>query len=142
MWIGLVGSVLVALGATSDGFSFNPDGWGVGAIARLARVIDRSTGNLLIALGCVVLSLGWMLLVPRPGRPTPARLWLIWSVPLLVVPPVMSGDPFLYADLGWILHQGGNPYVDLMGSMGGPFAPFIDTFWAATGSPIRRSRSK
>ena len=133
VWIGLAGSVLVALGATSDGFSFNPDGWGVGAIARLARVIDRSTGNLLIALGCVVLSLGWMLLVPRPGRPTPARLWLIWSVPLLVVPPVMSGDPFLYADLGWILHQGGNPYVDLMGSMGGPFAPFIDAFWAGNG---------
>lgn len=45
----------------------------------------------------------------------------------------MSGDPFLYADLGWILHQGGNPYVDVMGSMGGLFAAFIDPFWAGNG---------
>ena len=134
VWIGLVGSTLVGLGATSNGFSFNPDGWGVGPIAWLATTIDRSTGNLLIALGCVLLSLGWLLLVPGPGRPAvPAWLWLVWSVPLLIVPPVMSGDPFLYADLGWILHQGGNPYVDVMGSMGGEFAASIDPFWAGNG---------
>lgn len=133
VWVGLAGSLLVGLGATSNGFSFNPDGWGVGFIAQLARAIDRSTGNLLIALGCVVLSLGWLLLVPRPGRAAPARLWVLWSLPLLIVPPVMSGDPFLYADLGWILHQGGNPYHDVLGSMGGPFAPFVDAFWKGNG---------
>jgi len=133
VWIGLVGSLLVGLGATSNGFSFNPDGWGVGFIAQLARAVDRSTGNLLIALGCVALSLGWLLLVPRPGQAPPAWLWLLWSVPLLIVPPVMSGDPFLYADLGWILHQGGNPYLDVLGSMGGPFAPFVDAFWRGNG---------
>ena len=133
VWIGFAGSTLVGLGATSNGFSFHPDGWGVGVIARLAQAIDRSTGNLLIAVGCVVLSLGWFLLVPRPGRTVPARLWLIWSAPLLVVPPVMSGDPFLYADLGWILAHGGNPYVDVLGSLGGPFAPYVDQFWAGHG---------
>ena len=100
VWVGFVGSVLVGVGACSNDFSFNPLGWGVGPIASLAAAIDRPTGNLLVASGCVLLSLGWFLLVPRPGRAAPRHLWLLWVAPLLVVPPVMSGDPFLYADLG------------------------------------------
>lgn len=133
VWIGFVGSVLVGVGACSNGFSFNPLGWGVGPIAALAGAISRDTGNLLVASGCVLLSVGWFLLVPRPGRAVPARLWLLWAAPLAVVPPVMSGDPFLYADLGWIMANGGNPYVDVLGSFGGPFEPFVDRFWAGNG---------
>ena len=133
VWTGLLGTLLVAVGACSNGFSFNPNGWGVGPIAALARTIDRPTGNLLVILGCALLAAGWLMVLPGPGRTTPARLWLLWSAPLLLVPPVMSGDPFLYADLGWILANGGNPYVDVLGSLGGPFAPFVDRFWAGHG---------
>ena len=133
VWVGFVGSVLVGVGACSNDFSFNPLGWGVGPIASLAAAIDRPTGNLLVASGCVLLSLGWFLLVPRPGRAAPRHLWLLWVAPLLVVPPVMSGDPFLYADLGWIMANRGNPYVDVLGSFGGPFEPFVDRFWAGNG---------
>ena len=132
--IGLVGSLLVGIGACSNGFSFHPQGWGVGPIAALAQAVDRSTGNLLVLLGCLALSVGWLSLVPRPGQQQlPGWLWLVWSAPLLLVPPVMSGDPFLYADLGWIMANGGNPYLDVLGSFGGPFAPFVDQFWAGHG---------
>jgi len=131
--VGFVGSVLVGLGACSNGFSFSSAGWGVGPIAVLATAIDRPAANLLILLGCLVLSIGWFLLVPDSGDAAPSWLWLVWSAPLLIVPPVMSGDPFLYADLGWILLNGGNPYVDPLGSLGGPFAPFVDPFWAGNG---------
>ena len=133
VWIGFVGSVLVGVGACSNGFSFNPLGWGVGAIARLAEAIGHDTGKLLVATGCVLLSAGWLLMLPRSGRALPARLWLLWAAPLVVVPPVMSGDPFLYADLGWIMAHGGNPYVNVLGSFGGPFEPFVDDFWAGNG---------
>lgn len=133
VWIGFVGAVLVGVGACSNGFSFNPLGWGVGPIATLATTISHDTGKLLVASGCVLLSVGWLLLVPRSGRVLPARLWLLWAAPLAVVPPVMSGDPFLYADLGWILAHGGNPYVNVLGSFGGPFEPFVDDFWAGNG---------
>ncbi len=131
--IGLIGSSLVGVGACSNGFSFNPDGWGVGPIAAVAQAVDRSTGNALVLIGCLVLCFAWLLLVPRPGDRLPGWLWLLWSAPLLLVPPVMSGDPFLYADLGWILAHGGNPYVDVLGSFGGPFAPYVDQFWAGHG---------
>ncbi len=131
--IGLVGSVLVGIGACSKGFSFNPDGWGVGPIAALAQAVDRNTGNLLGPLGCLALSVGWLAIMPRPGAQLPGWLWLVWSAPVLLVPPVMSGDPFLYADLGWIMANGGNPYVNVLGSFGGPFEPFVDRFWAGNG---------
>lgn len=131
--IGFVGSLLVGIGATSNGFSFNPDGWGVGPIAVLAQAVDRTTGNALVLLGCLTLCLAWLMLVPRPGDRLPGWLWVLWAAPLLIVPPVMSGDPFLYADLGWIMTHGGNPYVDVLGSFGGPFAPFVDEFWAGHG---------
>ncbi len=133
VWIGFVGSVLVGVGSCSNGFSFNPLGWGVGPIAALATTISHDTGKLLVISGCVLLSVGWLLLVPRPGRVVSARLWLLWAAPLVLVPPVMSGDPFLYADLGWIMANGGNPYADVLGSFGGPFEPFVDGFWAGNG---------
>ena len=131
--IGFLGSLLVGIGATSNGFSFNPDGWGVGPIAVVAQAVDRTTGNALVLLGCLTLCLAWLMLVPRPGDRLPGWLWVLWAAPLLIVPPVMSGDPFLYADLGWIMTHGGNPYVDVLGSFGGPFAPFVDEFWAGHG---------
>ncbi|MFT3861851.1 polyprenol phosphomannose-dependent alpha 1,6 mannosyltransferase MptB [Micropruina sp.] len=133
VWAGLAGSLLVGIGACSNDFSFNPDGWGVGPIAVLAQAIDRNTGTLLVLAGCLLLCVGWLALLPRPGRELPSWLWLLWAAPLLVVPPVMSGDPFLYADLGWIMANGGNPYVDVLGSFGGPFQPFVDEFWAGNG---------
>ncbi|MFT4294535.1 MAG: polyprenol phosphomannose-dependent alpha 1,6 mannosyltransferase MptB [Micropruina sp.] len=133
VWIGFVGSVLVGVGGCSNDYSFNPLGWGVGPIAALAAAIDRPTGNLLVASGCILLSVGWLLLVPRAGRLAPPLLWLLWAAPLLIVPPVMSGDPFLYADLGWIMAHGGNPYLDVLGSYGGPFDPFVDRFWSGNG---------
>ncbi|MFT4216178.1 MAG: polyprenol phosphomannose-dependent alpha 1,6 mannosyltransferase MptB [Micropruina sp.] len=133
VWIGFAGSMLVGVGACSNGFSFNRDGWGVGPIAALASALSHDTGKLLVASGCALLSVGWFLLVPRPGRVAPGWLWLLWAAPLAIVPPVMSGDPFLYADLGWIMAHGGNPYVDVLGSYGGPFDPFVDRFWSGNG---------
>lgn len=133
VWIGFIGGLLVGVGACSNGFSFNPDGWGVGPIAALGHALSRTAGASLVITGCVLLSVGWFLLVPRPDRVAPRGLWLLWAAPLLLVPPVMSGDPFLYADLGWIMAHGGNPYVDVLGSMGGPFDPFVDDFWSGNG---------
>lgn len=133
VWVGFIGAVLVGVGACSNGFSFNPDGWGVGPIAALGHALSRTAGASLVLTGCLLLSAGWFLLAPRPGRPGVRWVWLLWAVPVLIVPPVMSGDPFLYADLGWIMAHGGNPYVDVLGSMGGPYDPFVDDFWSGNG---------
>jgi hypothetical protein len=57
----------------------------------------------------------------------------LWSVPLLVVPPVLSADAVLYADLGWIVNQGQNPYVVGLTGAGGPYAPHVDPLWAGNG---------
>lgn len=133
VWVGFAGALLVGVGACSNAFSFNPEGWGVGPIAALGHALSRPVGATLVITGCLLLSIGWLLLVPRPGRAAPRWLWLVWAAPVLLVPPVMSGDPFLYADLGWIMAHGGNPYVDVLGSMGGPYDPFVDDFWSGNG---------
>ena len=133
VWVGFTGALLVGVGACSNAFSFNPEGWGVGPIAALGHALSRPVGATLVITGCLLVSIGWLLLVPRPGRVAPRWLWLVWAAPLLLVPPVMSGDPFLYADLGWIMAHGGNPYIDVLGSMGGPYDPFVDDFWSGNG---------
>ena len=57
----------------------------------------------------------------------------LWSLPLLLVPPVLSADAVLYADLGWIVHQGQNPYLVGLTGAGGPYAPHVDPPWAGGG---------
>ena len=79
----------------------------------------------------------WWLARPGAADPTYRRRLLIaaalWSVPLLVVPPVLSADAVLYADLGWIVNQSQNPYVVGLTGAGGPYAPHVDPLWAGNG---------
>lgn len=135
VWLGVAASAMVALGSTNDEFAFAPSGWpnaGVKAVAALAPVpFDK----VLLGLGAVLLTLAWWRLRPHRGLTAPpaAAVLALWSLPLLLAPPVLSMDPALYADLGWIQLQGLNPYdVGLTGA-GGPFAGQVDSLWAGKG---------
>jgi hypothetical protein len=103
----------------------------------LGSFLSRPMSVWLSAIGVILLVLAWWLLRPGTNRSyrAAALLLALWSVPLLIVPPALSADPFFYADLGWILHQDGNPYEVGLKGMGGPYASSIDTLWAGHGVP-------
>lgn len=132
--VGFAGSLLVAVGGCSTDFSMNPAGWGASSVNTVGSLISRPAANLLITAGVALLCVGWWLL--RPRRYPNLSQWAVlglWVLPLLLVPPIMSADPFLYADVGYVLSQGRNPYEVRLGGLGGPYAPWVDTFWAGHG---------
>lgn len=79
---------------------------------------------LLIALGIGGLGLAWLLARPAKGRGTAsvALQLTLWSLPLLLLPPLLSTDAGSYADLGWMMLNGDNPYLTGLGETGSPFA--------------------
>ena len=135
VWVGFAGSLLIGAGAFSTSFSHNPDGWATRWATQVGDALSRPVASWLILLGLIALCLGWWLLRPAgaPGRPHALTVGALWSAPLLIVPPVLSADPFLYADLGWIMKWGVDPYAVGLTGAGGPYAPWVDDFWAGNG---------
>ena len=121
--LGVLATSLVAVGSCSLSFS-HAGAWALGP-RRPARVRGRplAAGGL-IGTGVTLLVVAWWLLRPG-GRSHPRRPWLLalWALPLVLVPPVLTGDAFIYADGGWILHAGGDVDADPIASLGGPYAP-------------------
>ena len=139
MWaaaLGLIGSVVIAWGSAHPEFSFHSDGWSAGWVSAIGLVAPLPVNRILIVAGMAVLCALWWQLRLREGvRPIerPHLLLMLWAFPLLWCPPVLSGDPFLYADSGWIENEGGSVYADGLASAGGPFAPHVDALWQGTG---------
>ena len=133
---GVVASTAIAWGSAHPEFSFHTDGWAAGWVGKLGLLAPLPVNRVLIVAGMVVLSALWWLLRLRDGvRPIerPNLLLTLWALPLLWCPPVLSGDPFLYADSGWIENAGGSVYADGLASAGGPFAPHVDALWQGSG---------
>jgi hypothetical protein len=89
----------------------------------------------MLVIGAAALTWGWWHIRPTSHRaPVHAPLTLaLWSLPLLLVPPVLSPDATLYADLGWTLHTGANPYEVGLAASGGPYVGQVDQLWAGSG---------
>lgn len=85
--VGLVGSVLVATGASSLRFSLAPS-WGWEPVDRLGGSITPSAGEWLLALGLLLMLAAWWSVRPwRHG--TVHRPWLVfvvWVAPLRSCP--------------------------------------------------------
>ncbi|MDO5285995.1 MAG: polyprenol phosphomannose-dependent alpha 1,6 mannosyltransferase MptB [Actinomycetia bacterium] len=121
LWLGLLGSLLLALGEVR-----RLAGWsqvrGQSWAGAVARYLSAGQYPALVLAGAVLLGAGWVLL--RPGRARPVAPWLVllvWAVPLLLLPPVLSTDAGSYADLGWMVSHGTSPYETGLGTTGSPF---------------------
>ncbi len=122
---GFIGYVLVAAGTT--GLSYT--GFGTSRASSTESI--RWVGRWLMLAGLPLTVIAWYLVRGVPVR----RQWLtlaIWSLPLLFVAPVLSRDMYAYAEQGFLVLQGLDPYVTPMGSRGGPFADLVDVFWRGT----------
>lgn len=136
VWIGFLGTVLVGWGSCHAEFSFDPRGWPSPLVNQIGSIggvpyADRA----LIVLGVIALTWGWWHIRPTAHRaPVHAATALgLWSLPLLLVPPVLSPDATLYADMGWTLSSGANPYQVGLAASGGPFVAQVDQLWAGSG---------
>lgn len=131
VWLGVLGTTLVAWGSTHPEFSLTGD-WPNATVMAFAALVPIPVNRVLLGAGAIGLAWAWWRLRPTPERtPPPAGLVLaLWSLPLLLAPPVLSPDAVLYADLGWMRLQGLNPYEVGLAGGGGPFAGQVDPLWA------------
>ncbi|MGV8907542.1 MAG: polyprenol phosphomannose-dependent alpha 1,6 mannosyltransferase MptB [Propionicimonas sp.] len=134
VWAGFLGAVAVAWGGCHPEFSFAADGWPP-VINAIGLSAPLPLNRILIVVGVVAITWGWWHLRPTGARPpVPAAATLgLWSLPLLLAPPVLSNDAILYADLGWTLGTGANPYQVGVATSGSPFAGLVDPLWAGSG---------
>ena len=135
VWIGLAGTLAIAWGSCHPEFSFALDGWPAGWVNAIGLAAPMPLNRILIVAGVVALVWAWWHVRPTRKRPpVNAAVTLgLWSLPLLLVPPVLSPDAVLYADLGWTLSTGADPYVVGVATSGGPFAAQVDPLWAGSG---------
>lgn len=133
VWLGVAGTAMVAWGSTNPEYSF-AGYWPNDTVMALGALVPIPLNRILIGGGTLLLSWAWWRLRPN-GTSTVPPAWLVlalWSLPLLLVPPVLSNDAVLYADLGWITLNGLDPYTVGLASAGGPFAAQVDPLWAGS----------
>lgn len=121
-WVGLAGSSVLALGEVRRLVASNRAVTGTWT-TWLTGTVPAGQAVLLIATGIALLTLAWLVARPQgPDGPAPGWLFTIWVVPLVLLPPVLSTDAGSYADLGWMVAHGSNPYETGLGTTGSPFA--------------------
>lgn len=142
--MGLVGSLLIGVSACGTYWSYAGGDWQQPFVTALGSAVPHVASRVLMVIGVALLTWAWWRLRPwsgvlpggaGPDRTIPGRWALlgVWSLPLLLVPPVLTADPFAYADSGWILLSGLNPYEVGYGGAGGPFVAAVDPLWQGVG---------
>lgn len=128
--LGTTGSALVAAGGFGVGAlpAALVSGWPAGSpVGRVLAAAAWGTG-----LGLLLLS--WWLLRDAGRRPVLAAAGL-WSVPLLLAPPLLSRDVYAYAGQARLVDVGLDPYAHGPADAPGPLAAEVDRVWAGTPAP-------
>src|SRR6478609_6794711 len=83
----------------------------VPVLGWLQTVPGRILATAVLMAGVLLMLDSWLRLRPRAGRANPTRhiLWL-WTLPLLLAPPLFSRDAYSYAGQGRLVHVGIDPY--------------------------------
>jgi hypothetical protein len=132
VWVGVGGTLGVAWGACSPEFSFSATGWPADWVNAIGSIAPIPLNRIVLVAGVIALVWSWWRIRHNTELQLPTVLGL-WSLPLLLVPPVLSPDAALYADLGWTLASGANPYTTGLAASGGPFVSQVDPLWAGSG---------
>lgn len=153
--LGFWATLLIAWGTTNDEFSFAASGWPNAAVKAVGRTIPWPFDYVVIVAGAWLLCWLWWRLRPWsgplgvvvrkgdrrpvadpvdvPGVRRPLLVYALWVLPLLLIPPVLSADATLYADAGYMVSQGVNPYEAGLAGGGGPYASQVDPLWVGHG---------
>ncbi|MDN5768892.1 MAG: polyprenol phosphomannose-dependent alpha 1,6 mannosyltransferase MptB [Humibacillus sp.] len=134
---GTLGMALVATGSLTPAFLPKDAPLIVSLkLQWLSAGAGRFTATLLLVAGMALLVDAWLRLRPRSGSAPLHRLtWLLWSLPVLLAPPLFSRDAYSYAAQGQIIAQGMNPYEVGPVYVPGPFRDQVDPLWLFTPAP-------
>ena len=134
---GLLATTLLFLGSLTPAYLPQNSPWwapirALGWDTWPAKVL----GTAMVVAAVVLLVDAWFRL--RPGLYLDFKHWavgLIWSLPLLLAPPIFSHDAYSYAAQGWLLHNGLNPYETPVSVLPGAFADQVAWVWRYTPAP-------
>jgi hypothetical protein len=131
---GTVGSGLIALGSAGVGAlpPGNPVGRALGLDALRTSLSGLALG--LCVVGLLVLAAAWW----RARSLAPRELLAaagMWSLPLLVAPPLLSRDLYVYAGQAALAGGGLDPYDVGPSALPGEIADSVDPVWGETPSP-------
>jgi alpha-1,6-mannosyltransferase len=139
--LGLLGTTLLAFGGIGAGATPGLKD-AVAELLHLTWLQDSSAGrNLslgLALLGITLLAAAWWRLRHHLERLTPRALMLLtalWSLPLLLAPPLFSRDVYAYAGQGNLVVNDIDPYVYGPGAIVGKWAYGVDSTWRFSPSP-------
>ena len=145
--LGLVGTMLIALGAVGGGalpVVENP--WFRGPLgALMSPMMIASSSLVLVGTGCLVAA--WLCMAPFVGAsagppridaPVVLRTFIAWVLPLMATAPLFTQDIYSYLANGSIVRQGLDPYsagpVELLG-VDHHLARSVPFIWAHSPSP-------
>lgn len=102
----------------------------------MASLPWRIVATALVLVGVALLLEAWLRLRPRSGSaPLPAVIWALWSLPLLIAPPLFSRDAYSYAAQGHMVEMSWDPYSVGPFFSPGSFMDQVDPMWLFTPAP-------
>ena len=150
--MGLAGATLIAVAASLPGAPFAykvPGAWFFGAPSNdpTGSIIQAGGTLLFLELVCgfgglLLLTRAWLGITKDVVGTSGVRPWRLakilglWSVPLLVAPPMFSDDIYSYAAQGEMVSHHISPYLYGPGVLGStPFETLAQGYWINTPSP-------
>ncbi|MFT3900340.1 MAG: polyprenol phosphomannose-dependent alpha 1,6 mannosyltransferase MptB [Gordonia sp. (in: high G+C Gram-positive bacteria)] len=141
--VGLLGAVLVALGAFGVADVPRPNTVAADAgLAWLSYGHGKTLSGIVFWLGVALLVLCWVRIGRLVGSPdSTIPLWqvratvLAWAAPLTMTVPVYSRDVYAYLAQAQVYRAGFNPYSDGPVHVPGPMLDSMAQVWAATTAP-------
>jgi hypothetical protein len=105
--------------------------------------LDQAAGTIACLVGLAILTTAWWLtgrVTAVPGGPALTGGWMLvtaalWTVPLLLVPPVASRDVYAYACQGAVLESGSDPYTVGSADLPCPWLDSVPPIWRDGASP-------
>lgn len=141
--VGLVGSILVAIGSLGVGWlPVNTSLYGNAVVVAL-RSPDTGVAlaRFCVIAGMALVLQAWLVLgydvLRGRVRSLPALWWTLfaWCAPLIATPPLFSRDAYAYFTQGKLLLQGLNPYDVGVAAESGWFNDGADPLWAESPTP-------
>lgn len=144
---GLVGSLLVLVGGIVGATLPDSSRWAHLPLLAALRgsVPGRMLGLAVVLVGLGLLAAAWLRLTRQvAGREgdgvddgvDEVRLaTVVWSLPLLLAPPLFSRDGWSYAAQGALARAGLSPYEHGPGALSGPLVEAVDPMWMWSPAP-------
>ncbi|MDO5500022.1 MAG: polyprenol phosphomannose-dependent alpha 1,6 mannosyltransferase MptB [Propionibacteriaceae bacterium] len=139
-WVrrGMLGCLLIAIGGLSPAFlPANSPWWQVLGAFRDYSWLGPTLGTLAALAGVLIVMDCWFHLRPREGAPVVdfRAVLALWSLPMLLAPPIFSHDAYAYAAEGYMVHEGLNPYEMGAGMLQNRWGEQVVETWRFTRAP-------